>query len=74
MAPRILFFGYSEVGHDCLSLLLERGDNVIGLVTHEDDPREKIWFKTPAILACEKKIPVLTPADLVASLSGPTTP
>ena len=36
MAPRILFFGYSEVGYECLSLLLERGDNVVGLITHED--------------------------------------
>jgi methionyl-tRNA formyltransferase len=63
MAPRILFFGYSEVGHDCLALLLGRGDNVVGLVTHEDDPREKIWFKTPAAVAREKGIPVFAPAD-----------
>jgi len=49
--PRILFFGYSEVGHDCLSLLLERGDNVTALFTHEDNPHEKIRFKTPAVAA-----------------------
>jgi methionyl-tRNA formyltransferase len=61
MAPRILFFGYSEVGYECLSLLLERGDNVIALVTHEDNPHEKIWFKTPALAAREKSIPVFTP-------------
>ena len=42
--PRILFFGYSEVGYACLSLLLERGDNVVALITHEDNPAEKIWF------------------------------
>jgi methionyl-tRNA formyltransferase len=59
--PRILFFGYSEVGHDCLSLLLERGDNVVALITHEDDPGEKIWFKTPAVAAREKGLPVFTP-------------
>src|SRR3954470_2035268 len=61
MDPRILFFGYSEVGFECLSLLLERGDNVIGLITHEDSPHEKIWFKTPAVAAREKQIPVFTP-------------
>lgn len=61
MAPRILFFGYSEVGYECLSLLLERGDNVIGLVTHEDNPNEKIWFQTPAVAARAKGIPVHTP-------------
>lgn len=60
-APRILFFGYSEVGYECLSLLLERGDNVIALITHEDNPHEKIWFKTPAVAAREKGIPVFAP-------------
>jgi methionyl-tRNA formyltransferase len=60
-APRILFFGYSEVGYQCLDLLLERGDNVIALITHEDNPHEKIWFKTPAIAAREKGISVHTP-------------
>ena len=59
--PRILFFGYSEVGYECLSLLLERGDNVIALITHEDNPHEKIWFKTPAVAAREKRVPVFTP-------------
>lgn len=59
--PRILFFGYSEVGYECLSLLLERGDNVVALFTHEDNPNEKIWFKTPAVAAREKGIPIFTP-------------
>jgi methionyl-tRNA formyltransferase len=59
--PRILFFGYSEVGYDCLSLLLQRGDHVVALFTHEDNPHEKIWFKTPAVAAREKGIPVFTP-------------
>ena len=62
--PRILFFGYSEVGFECLSLLLERGDNVVALITHEDNPHEKIWFKTPAAAAREKGIPVFTPEKI----------
>ena len=60
-APRILFFGYSEVGATCLDLLLERGDNVVALITHEDDPHEKIWFLTPAAAARARGIPVFTP-------------
>ena len=60
-APRILFFGYSEVGATCLDLLLERGDNVVALITHEDNPREKIWFRTPAAAARAQGIPVFTP-------------
>src|SRR5688572_7681874 len=67
MAPRILFFGYSEVGYDCLTLLLERGENVIALITHQDNPHEKIWFKTPACAAREKGIPVFTPASVNTS-------
>jgi methionyl-tRNA formyltransferase len=59
--PRILFFGYSEVGYECLSLLLERGDHVVALITHEDNPHEKIWFKTPAVAARGKNLPVFTP-------------
>ena len=64
MAPRIVFFGYSEVGAECLALLLERGDNVVALITHEDDPQEKIWFRTPAALAREKGVSVFTPATV----------
>jgi len=62
--PRILFFGYSEVGHSCLTLLLERGDHVVGLFTHEDNPHEKIWFKTPAQAARENAVPVFTPEKI----------
>ena len=62
--PRILFFGYSEVGYACLSLLLERGDNIVALITHEDNPNENIWFKTPAVAAREKSIPVFTPESV----------
>ena len=62
--PRILFFGYSEVGYECLSLLLERGDHVVALITHEDNPNEKIWFKTPAVAARERGIPVFTPESV----------
>lgn len=60
-SPRILFFGYSEVGYTCLECLLARGDHVVGLITHEDHPDEKIWFKTPAALARERRLPIFTP-------------
>jgi methionyl-tRNA formyltransferase len=64
LLPRILFFGYSEVGYECLDLLLARGDNVVALITHEDNPNEKIWFKTPAAAARAKGIPVFTPDNV----------
>jgi methionyl-tRNA formyltransferase len=62
--PRILFFGYSEVGYECLDLLLTRGDQVVALFTHEDNPNEKIWFKTPAQAARPKGIPIFTPEKI----------
>ena len=62
--PRILFFGYSEVGSECLSLLAERGDHVVALITHEDNPAEKIWFRPPAVVARAHGIPVHTPESV----------
>jgi len=62
--PRILFFGYSEVGCECLELLLARGDQVVALFTHEDNPDEKIWFKTPAMAARAKNVPIFTPEKI----------
>ena len=62
--PRILFFGYSEVGYECLDLLLARGDHVVALITHEDNPNEKIWFKTPAVAARARGLPVFTPDNV----------
>ena len=64
MSPRIVVFGYSEVGYECLSLLLERGDNVVALITHPDNPDEKIWFKTPALVAAQKNVPILRPENV----------
>ena len=62
--PRILFFGYSEVGSECLALLAERGDHVVALITHQDNPSEKIWFRPPAVVAQAHGIPVHTPASV----------
>src|SRR5688572_11652563 len=61
MRPRIVFFGYSEIGHECLSLLIERGDHVVALITHRDNPDEKIWFRRPASIALAHGIPVYAP-------------
>jgi methionyl-tRNA formyltransferase len=33
----------------------------VALITHEDNPNEKIWFKTPAVAARGKGVPVHTP-------------
>ena len=48
---RLAVFAYSGTGHACLKLLLERGERIVFLATHRDDPAEKRWFPSVAELA-----------------------
>jgi methionyl-tRNA formyltransferase len=60
---RIAVFAYSETGHECLKWLLDRGENVVLVVTHADAPGESIWFPSVAELARSRGIePVLADA------------
>ncbi|OGL41602.1 MAG: hypothetical protein A3C43_04635 [Candidatus Schekmanbacteria bacterium RIFCSPHIGHO2_02_FULL_38_11] len=61
---RILVFGYHNVCHVCLEELLRLDENVIGIVTHSDDPNENIWFKSVYELAAKNNIPVFSPSDV----------
>jgi methionyl-tRNA formyltransferase len=56
-------FAYHDVGVRCLSVLLAYGIHVPLVVTHEDDPNEKIWFGSVKKLAELNGIPVITPTD-----------
>ena len=64
---RIVFMGYSNIGHICLEVLIELcrqfHDDIVAVVTHEDNPREQIWFKSVQELALAHNLPVYTPAD-----------
>ena len=62
--PRIMFFGFSEVGYQCLKLMLDRGCDVVAVFTHDADPHEAAWFKTAESLAGERGIPVFKPKSL----------
>jgi len=59
----ILFLGYHAMGCAGLSALLEEKAPVAGLVTHQDDPAEELWFDRPAGLARRHGVPVFTPPD-----------
>jgi methionyl-tRNA formyltransferase len=59
--PRILVFAYHDVGFECLDVLVRRRENVIAVITHEDNPKELIWFRSVADLAKVNGIPVYTP-------------
>ena len=61
---RALVFAYHNVGHACLEVLINEGTEVIAVVTHEDDPREEVWFRSAADLARRNRIPVHTPSDV----------
>jgi methionyl-tRNA formyltransferase len=62
--PRTLLFAYSELGARCLEWLLERGQRVVGVYTHEDDPAEPRWFRSVAQIAERSGIPVARPERL----------
>jgi len=51
---RIAVFAYSDTGHACLKFLLERGENVVLVATHADDPGQARWFPSVAELARAK--------------------
>lgn len=58
---RAAVFAYQEIGFVCLEELLRANVEISCLFTHEDDPGEEIWFRTPATLARGRDIPVYTP-------------
>ena len=53
---RLAVFAYSGTGHACLRLLLDRGERIVYLATHRDDPNEKRWFPSVAELARSRGI------------------
>jgi len=61
---RIVVFGYSDLGFECLKFLMDRGERVIKVFTHEDNEQEKVWFPSMKKLASERGIPVSTETDL----------
>jgi methionyl-tRNA formyltransferase len=65
---RAVVFAYHDVGVNCLDALLRAGVKVDLVLTHQDDPKENVWFGSVAKLCEEKGIPYLTPsaAELIA--------
>jgi methionyl-tRNA formyltransferase len=58
---RIVVFGYHTIGYRCLKELLDRGEEVCAVVTHQDNSHEHIWFESVAELAQAAGVPVLSP-------------
>ncbi len=60
---RAVVFAYHDVGVRGLEVLRAAGVDIPLLATHEDDPRETVWFGSVAARARLYGIPVVTPAD-----------
>ena len=45
---RLAVFAYSDTGHACLDFLLNRGERVVFVGTHRDDPSEARWYPSVA--------------------------
>ncbi|MGN6669526.1 MAG: formyltransferase family protein, partial [Trinickia sp.] len=63
MKPRAVVFAYHNVGVRCLRVLLARGVDVALVVTHADNPAERIWFDSVAQVAAEHGIETIMPLD-----------
>jgi len=63
-------FAYHDVGVRCLSVLLAHGVRVPLVVTHEDDPKENIWFGSVKRLAELHGIPVVAPEQADEALAA----
>ena len=64
MAIQAVVFGYHDVGVRCLRVLLDAGVAVPLVVTHRDDPNERIWFGSVAQLAQTRGIETLVSEDM----------
>jgi methionyl-tRNA formyltransferase len=54
---KLAVFAYSETGHACLKHLFDRGEQVVFVGTHVDDPGETAWFPSVAELAKSRGLP-----------------
>jgi methionyl-tRNA formyltransferase len=65
---KAVVFGYHDVGVRCLGALLDARVDVPLVVTHRDDPHERIWFASVAELAQSKGIDTLFDPEMEALL------
>ena len=75
MSGHFIFFGYHTFGAHALAALLARGETVVAVVTHADEPAEGDWFESVAEVARAHAVPVLTPRspnepDVIARLAA----
>jgi len=60
---RWVVFAYHTFGAHALEALLARGELVVGVVTHADDPSDGDWFESVSDLARAHRLPLFTPGS-----------
>lgn len=60
---KLAVFAYHNIGSECLDFLIQAKEEIVAVVTHEDDPKEEIWFRSVADLARRHGLPVHTPEN-----------
>ena len=62
-AASAVVFAYHDVGARALRVLRAHGLDVRLVVTHDDDPRENVWFERVADVAAASGLTTIAPAD-----------
>lgn len=70
MSASAVVFAYHDVGVRCLSVLQAHGLDVRLVLTHQDNPSERIWFGSVERLALRHGIEVLTPEQVDETLQA----
>ncbi|CAG7602532.1 formyltransferase [Candidatus Vallotia tarda] len=60
MNARAVVFAYHNIGVRCLHVLLARDVDVALVITHQDNPKESIWFESVAAVAADYGLPTIT--------------
>jgi methionyl-tRNA formyltransferase len=60
---KLAVFVYHDIGFECLDFLVQAKDEIVAVVTHEDDPNEEIWFRSVADLARRRALPLHQPVS-----------
>lgn len=61
MYKSAVVFAYHNVGVRCLQVLLARGVHIKLVVSHQDNPKEAIWFESVVALCRQHGIACITP-------------
>jgi len=55
---KVLVCAYHNIGYLCLKYLIDRGEEVVAVITHRDNPSENLFFRSVQALAEASCIPV----------------